>query len=134
MIFKSILEVSGGVDIIKEELLAYKIPILVTVMVLPFITGMITGIAVGFVGTSFPLVITLIATMTTGQSGALIFIAYAFGFSGMMLSPVHLCFLLTKDYFKADMLEVYRRYLIPLSTLTCITALIIYSIYNYFNL
>ena len=102
-------------------------------MVLPFITGMITGIAVGFVGTSFPLVITLIATMTTEPSGALIFIAYTFGFSGMMLSPVHLCFLLTKDYFKADMIEVYRKYLIPLSTLTCITALIIYSIYNYFN-
>ena len=135
MIFKSILEMSGGVDVLKNELITYNIPIAATVMLLPFITGIITGIAVGFVGTAFPLLITLVATMAdTEHSGAYYFIAYVFGFSGMMLSPVHLCLLLTKDYFKADLIDVYKKYLITLSTITCAIALVIYCVYRYFNL
>jgi hypothetical protein len=104
-------------------------------MVLPFIAGIVTGIAVGFVGTSFPVVITLIATMNIApeNTGSLIFIAYVFGYTGMMLSPVHLCLLLTKDYFKANLLKVYTRYLIPIGVLTLIPALILFAVYHFFQ-
>ena len=36
-------------------------PLVMVVVLLPFIAGMITGLAVGFVGTSFPIVLGLIA-------------------------------------------------------------------------
>jgi integral membrane protein (TIGR00529 family) len=138
MLFRSILEQSGGVKILRDELLTYKIPVVALIMALPFITGIVTGIAVGFVGTSFPLVIALIATMNIStlpeqagaHIGALIFIAYVFGFLGMMLSPVHLCLLLTKDYFKASLLRVYYQYLVPLAALTSIPALLLFALYR----
>jgi hypothetical protein len=135
MIFRSILERSEGVNTLKNELLTYKIPISGLIMVLPFIAGIVTGIAVGFVGTSFPVVITLIATMNIApeNTGSLIFIAYVFGYTGMMLSPVHLCLLLTKDYFKANLLKVYTRYLIPIGVLTLIPALILFAVYHFFQ-
>ncbi len=135
MVFRSILEKSGGVNVLRDELLAYNIPIIALIMALPFITGIITGIAVGFVGTSFPLVITLIATMEapTEHLASLIFLAYAFGFMGMMLSPVHLCLLLTKDYFKANLVKVYYQYLVPVSVLTASFALFLFLIYRFFQ-
>jgi hypothetical protein len=133
MLFRSILEQSGGVKTLRDELLTYRIPVVALIMALPFITGIVTGIAVGFVGTSFPLVIALIATMniSTAHIGALIFIAYVFGFLGMMLSPVHLCLLLTKDYFKASLLRVYYQYLVPVTILTSVPALLLFALYRY---
>ncbi|MCD6384409.1 DUF401 family protein [Candidatus Sumerlaeota bacterium] len=132
MIFKSLLEHSGGVTILRDELLTYHIPIIGLIMVLPLITGIVTGIAIGFVGTSFPVVITLIATLNipTEHIGSLIFIAYVFGYIGMMLSPVHLCLLLTKDYFRANLGKVYLHYLIPLSLVTAIPALALFLLYT----
>jgi len=130
-IFECILKTSGGVGILKEELLNYKIPALALIMAIPFITGIITGIAMGFVGTSFPIVITLIGT---GDIYAFIFIAFVFGFIGMMLSPVHLCLLLTKDYFKASLIKVYQQYLVPLSFITLVIAIVIFSIYRLFGM
>jgi len=40
-------------------------------------------------------------------------VAYTFGFMGMMLSPVHLCFLVSKDYYKAGLLKSYRYLALP---------------------
>lgn len=136
MIFRSILENSGGVEQIKSDLTAYHIPLLGIIILLPFVAGLLTGIAVGFVGTSFPVVIALIQSMNTPQEeiGRLIFIAFVFGYLGMMLSPVHLCLLLTKDYFEANLIKTYYRYLIPVCIITALSALLLFSIYNYFNL
>jgi hypothetical protein len=54
-------------------------------------------------------------------------LAYTFGFMGMMLSPVHLCLLVTKDFFQASFYDSYR-YLIK-NILTVMTAaLILYSV------
>ncbi len=114
MAFREILEGSGAVELVAKELEAYGIPLLSVVMILPLFTGLITGIAIGFVGTSFPLLIALLA-----QAGAAtdilpyIVLAYAFGYIGMMLSPVHLCLVLTKDYFKAGWWGIYRLLLGP---------------------
>ncbi|MCK4248223.1 MAG: DUF401 family protein, partial [Candidatus Omnitrophica bacterium] len=35
------------------------------------------------------------------------------GFAGVMISPVHVCLILTKDYFKADAAKVYLKLLLP---------------------
>jgi hypothetical protein len=42
--------------------------------------------------------------------------AYTFGFMGMMLSPVHICFLVTKEYYQAKLLTSYRRLILPVLT------------------
>ena len=35
------------------------------------------------------------------------------GFAGVMFSPVHLCLVLTKDYFKAELFAIFRIMLVP---------------------
>jgi hypothetical protein len=37
-------------------------------------------------------------------------LAYGFGFIGMMLSPVHLCFLVTQEYFHTNAVDSYRQF------------------------
>jgi hypothetical protein len=39
--------------------------------------------------------------------------AFASGFAGVMLSPTHLCLVLTIRYFKADMAGTYRLMYVP---------------------
>jgi hypothetical protein len=78
---------------------------------LPFLAGILTGITVGFVGVSFPILLALLET--GGYDISHIVLAYGMGFVGVLLSPVHLCLLVTKDYFKAKFDKVYRSLLIP---------------------
>jgi hypothetical protein len=94
---------------------------------MPFFSGLITGIAIGFVGPSFPLIIPLFPTSNLFDYLSYAALAYTFGYIGMMISPVHLCLLLTKDYFKASLLGSYR-YLIMPSLTVMITAVAIFLI------
>ena len=93
-------------DHIREELLLFNIPIIAIIMIIPFICGITTGIAVGFVGASFPIVISILGTnpsLTDLLSYTIL--AFACGYIGMILSPVHICLLVTNEYFKTDLFK-----------------------------
>ncbi len=113
MIFKGVLTDSHAVSQIRDELVAYQIPALFIIMIMPFLCGLITGIAIGFVGVSFPLIIPLFPTNDMPLFFAYAMLAYSFGYMGMMLSPVHLCLLVTKDYYKASLMKCYRYLILP---------------------
>jgi integral membrane protein (TIGR00529 family) len=113
MIFKTIMTESQAVSQVRDELIAYKIPVLLVIMIMPFLSGFITGVAMGFVGASFPLIIPLFHTTQAFDYMALAALAYTFGYMGMMLSPVHLCLLVSKDYYKASLMKSYRLLLPP---------------------
>jgi hypothetical protein len=51
-------------------------------------------------------------------------LAYGAGFSGVMLSPVHLCLIVTKDYFKASFKKIYMM-LLPASLFLIFIALVL---------
>jgi integral membrane protein (TIGR00529 family) len=123
MVFKGIMIDSRAVVAIRNELMAYGIPVILVIAIMPFLSGLITGIAIGFVGTSFPLIIPLFPTNSHFDFLCYAALAHTFGFMGMMLSPVHLCFLVTKDYFKSNLFGSYRLILLP--SLTVITTAII---------
>ena len=123
MVFKGVMTESHTIGQIRDELMANEIPVLLIIMIIPFVSGLITGIAIGFVGTSFPLVIPLFQALPAYDSMALAAVAYTFGYMGMMLSPVHLCLLVSKDYYKAGLLKSYRHLVLP--TLTVLAATII---------
>jgi integral membrane protein (TIGR00529 family) len=124
MIFKGIMVDSQAVIQIGNELMAYGIPVALIIAIIPFISGFITGVAVGFVGISFPLIIPLF--QTSNPFGCLSFaaLAYTFGYMGQILSPIHLCFLVTKDYFKAGLLSSYRYIVIPSLAVMTVAVLI----------
>ncbi len=117
MAFQAMMAGSGAVGQIQRELVGYGVPLLAMIAVLPFISGVVTGIAVGFVGASFPLVVPLFSNLSGGAFLAHAVLAYTAGFIGMLLSPVHLCLLVTKDYFHDSFHDSYRRIAGPLACL-----------------
>jgi len=131
MVFRNMLEVSGAMTSIAVSFETYHIPVLVLVMVLPFLVGVITGITVAFVGICYPILIPFIALETQGTPAMLnhLMLAFACGFAGVMISPVHVCLILTRDYFKAEPDKVYKKMLLPV-IIFIITALLIFLINN----
>jgi integral membrane protein (TIGR00529 family) len=123
MVFKSLLMQSGLLPLASAELIDSGIPLVIAIAVLPFIAGLVTGVAVGFTAASFPLVVGLMAAEGSGLTPwATLVLAYGFGYMGMMLSPVHLCFLVTREYFSVRMIDVYR------SIRPCVLSVALYSL------
>jgi hypothetical protein len=101
----------GGATVVsqmRDEFGSAGIPIAGILMLLPFLAGMTMGIAMGFVGASFPLVLALLGPHPSlNVLAAATTLAFAMGYAGMMLSPVHICLVLTNQYFKTPL---YRSY------------------------
>jgi len=89
------------VSAMRTEMDNWGIPVLAIMMLIPFISGLTTGLAVGYVGASFPIVINLLGQdPTMGTLLATTVLAYGFGYAGMLLSPVHVCLVVTSEHFK----------------------------------
>jgi integral membrane protein (TIGR00529 family) len=119
MIFRRVLETSSAVEVASQALAGSGIPVAVTVFAVPMLAGLLTGLAVAAFAIGFPLVLPLCGPDLVGSGYGLL--AYAGGFVGLMLSPVHLCLALTRVYFKAEWGGVYRR-LIPAALILAATA------------
>ncbi len=112
MVFQHMLNFSGMVGIASRELQSSNINLVYVIAALPFLAGLITGIAVGFVSASFPFVVGLLNVSGSGlHPMSTLILAYGFGYMGMMLSPVHLCLLVTREYFNCSLPGIYRHLL-----------------------
>jgi integral membrane protein (TIGR00529 family) len=112
MVFKGMLDASGAIEALPVFFTQSGLPMGVVLFALPFIVGLLTGLTVGFVGATFP----IITAMLGGHPDpAAITFAFASGFAGVMLSPTHLCLLLTIKYFKADTAGTYRLMYLPVA-------------------
>jgi len=132
LIFKGILEDSHAISAIGKELLRLNIPLVSITVLLPFLVGMVAGITIAFVGTTFPIIISL--TNTFGVQNHIIaymMLGLVSGFSGVLLSPLHLCLLLSNEYFNADLGAVYKYLLFPCGSLLLAGLGYFYTI-NYF--
>lgn len=116
--FKETMEASGSVNNLGSFFIEHGIPLMPIFCLLPFLAGLLTGHTVGFVGSTFPLLISI------GDPAlpSLISLAFASGFTGVLLSPVHLCLILTREYFKADISGIYRK-TIPASAIVFAAAI-----------
>lgn len=113
-IFKGMMEGSHAVEMISNEFRMLNVPLILIVIVLPFLVGGTVGITVAFVGTTFPIIIPLISSLGEGQFiMAYIMLALGCGFLGVLLSPLHLCFLLSNQYFGTNLSAVYKLLLLP---------------------
>ncbi len=109
LLFKEMLGKSGAVETVSGQLLSLNIPMLLITALLPFAVAMVTGLAMAFVGSTFPILIPLI--QSAGESEhllAYLMVALVVGFGGILLSPLHLCMVLSNEYFEASTAAVYR--------------------------
>lgn len=102
------------IEIMKTEMAQFGVPAVALAMLLPFVAGVTTGLAVGFVGASFPVVIGLLGSAPpTDERLAFAVLAYACGHMGQMLSPVHVCLIVTNEHFKIGLSASLRGLLAP---------------------
>lgn len=112
LVFKGVMEESGAVEHLPQAMESLGVPVIVVLFALPFLVGVMTGITVAYVGVAFPLILPLI-TGPGGVDMGLLAFAFAAGFAGVMFSPVHLCLVLTRDYFSSKLTPIYRMMIVP---------------------
>jgi hypothetical protein len=118
LIFKGILTDSRAAAAISQELIQMHIPLVLIAVVLPLLVGMSGGIVIAFVGSALPILVPMIHSL--GQAPflpAYVMLILVSGFTGVMLSPMHLCFLLSNEYFGVTLGTVYRHLWKPCASL-----------------
>lgn len=103
LFFQHILRQSGAIGDIAALLNQMAIPAAAIVGIIAFTGGMLTGTSQGFVALAFP----FIGILAPGDL-TLALVCFVMGTAGHMLSPAHLCLIVTLDYFKADFLKTLR--------------------------
>ncbi|RXG63439.1 DUF401 family protein [Candidatus Atribacteria bacterium 1244-E10-H5-B2] len=113
MIFKRMLQVSGGVEIIPEAFAKLGIHPFVVLFIIPFFIAIMTGLGTAALGIGLPVLLPIIVVQ--GETNLYYaMLAFTGSFSGVMISPMHLCLVVTKNYFKADMVKIYKMLIPPL--------------------
>ncbi len=122
MIFKNTLIASGAVDALPQALMSLGIPRLLIFMILPLTIGVLTGSTQAFVGATFPMLLGIAGA--GGLNLRLLAFAFVSGYAGVMLSPTHVCLILTLQHFKADFSKVYKMLLLPETAIVSLAAIL----------
>lgn len=94
--FIQLLTVIGTLDEIVNVFNNSALPQAVIIACLSFIFGVMTGMGQGYIA----IVIPIVALMAPGNI-VLVGIAMVYGMAGQMVTPTHLCILVTVEYFKS---------------------------------
>ncbi len=113
-VFSALLEAGNVAQASAVELSSAGIPALVVAAVLPLVAGLVTGVGFGYVGLSFPIILGLFPEGGPFPREAAVVLAGAFGFAGMMLSPLHVCMVVSAEHFGTKLSATIRRFALPL--------------------
>lgn len=113
MVYKEFVDASGAAYSLFTDMQAAGIPPAAILVALPLLIGFAAGLSMAFVGIAFPLILPFITT-ADGLNSSALFLAYVAGGLGYMLSPLHLCLILSAEFFKARLGDVYRLMIPPL--------------------
>jgi integral membrane protein (TIGR00529 family) len=114
------METTGTAGLFYEELLQINIAPALVVFAVPFVVGVLTGVTSAYIGVGFPVILPLLGTGSlTFEAGMLL--AFAGGFMGVMASPVHLCLVLTREYFGASLGKTMTLLILPIALTSCIS-------------
>ena len=112
-IFKDVMQAAGVVDAMAKAA-GGETALFATAIFLPFLVGMVSGITVAFVGSTFPLLIGVLHSLGM-QADVVPYMVLALfsGFTGVMISPIHICLILTCQYFGCDLARTWRKLVWP---------------------
>ena len=112
-LFKQCISTSGIVKDISH-LGDSSLLIVLTFIVAPFVSGVLTGIMVAFVGLSFPLLLGLLEHSPMKEYLLpLVVLAIVAGNCGQMLSPLHVCLVVTCEFFNTRLPALWRSLVLP---------------------
>lgn len=121
--FIQLLTVTNTLAELVTAFQSAPLPIPVIIAGISLVVGILTGMSQAHVAIVMPIV----AALQTG-SLSLAAIAMVYGVAGQMITPTHVCFTVTTDYFKADFFAVLKK-----MVLIEIIVLTIFSVITYFT-
>ena len=121
MIFKRVMEDAGAVEAIPAALNGLGLPPLLVAFFVPHLIGLLTGTPPAAIALSIPLVAPVMEASTFDPVAGGVWV-FAGAFSGILMSPLHLCLALTREYFGANWGRLYR-FIVPATALIIAVAL-----------
>jgi len=112
MIFQRMLQVSGGVEVIPEVFAKLGVHPFIILFSIPFFIALSTGVTSAAIGIGIPILLPIIIQGEANLYYAML--AFTGSFIGVMLSPVHLCLVVSRNYFKSDLNQIYKMLILPL--------------------
>jgi integral membrane protein (TIGR00529 family) len=122
MIFREIFDVSGANTSIFFLFNQLPVPPLFIIIIVPFILGILTGYILSGVTLSFILIQPLFALTQLSVLG-LTSIFFLSTFIGYLISPLHLCNVLSSEYLQTDTTRMYKIF-IPAALLLLISHIV----------
>jgi len=111
-----------GMSIVQNmtrEMAQFGIPSLPLIMILPFIAGLTMGVSVGYAGAALPVVVALLGVDPSfSVLIAHVMLAYVCGFMGTMLSPLHVCGIVSCQYYRTSFNKVLLSVIPPAILMT----------------
>lgn len=107
---------AGGSAVVLADCIGVTGSVVLGLTAVPLAAGLATGNTVAAVSVAFPLVAALPGMAAVdGQERVWLFAAaYAAAFLGYMLSPVHMCLVLSAEHFGSPLMSSWRRLATPL--------------------
>ena len=125
MVLKQVMEDSGAVQTIPAALAALGLPNLLVAFLVPFIVGLLTGTPPAAMALGVPVVAPLLDTPQIDLVGGGVWM-FVGCFSGVLLSPLHLCLALTREYFGAEWGDLYKRIVPAVALVVAVAGLIVW--------
>jgi integral membrane protein (TIGR00529 family) len=129
MIFREMIEVSQASIIIAEMISRLPFPAIFIIILIPLILGVITGYNLGAILLSYFLVEPFFQFTNINIIGltSIIFISSLVGY---LISPIHLCNIVSSDHLKTDTTRMYKMYIPAITILLIIHTSFIVIFYS----
>lgn len=118
MFFREVINNSSIITDIMELLGGF--PVTLLIVGLPMVISLFTGLAILSIGVCFPLLLPL-SPFSPPLFAAILYVS---AFTGYLASPLHLCLIVTKEYFNSSLLKVYKRFLPSVGVLVAYNVLV----------
>ena len=129
LIFREMFEVSGANVLIADLIKTLPIPALLIVILVPLLLGTLTGYNLGAVALSYFLVEPFFQFTGISIIG-LTSIVFISSLAGYLISPIHLCNVLSSEYLKTDTTRMYRSFIPAIFFLLLIQAVFVFLVFT----
>ncbi len=128
MVFREVFQYTRANQPIFELLQNSNMPILAIIIVLPLILGIVTGYLLIAITLSYPLLADFASLTGLSNIGfaSLIFMS---AFVGYLISPIHLCNVLSSNYLKTETTRMYPVFIPASLTLLFIHAIVVITLF-----
>jgi hypothetical protein len=122
-VFGQVMRDSGTAAALVDWLVQSGLPSWVLIVALPLLIGYVAGEPTVTIGISFP---ALLSLAPAGHTATVATVLYGAGFLAYFISPIHLCQVLSSQFFRVTVTGLYREYWPVVATLAALTGIYVW--------